>query len=98
MQGLIILIALATAVAFSVALAKSRPGHRALLTFSVIDLVGIAGYEIYMHAIWEKTVHAPIRIDVLVFDLPLMMLGVIAGIVGIYRSRTSRLRKKDHAT
>jgi hypothetical protein len=82
------LIALASAVAFSIALAKSRTGHRALLTFSVVDLIGVAGYETYVHAIWEKTVHAPIRIDILVFDLPLMMLGVIAGIVGIYRSRT----------
>ncbi len=89
MQGLIILTALATAVAFSVALAKSRPGRRGLLTFSVVGLVGVAGYETYMFAIWEKTVHAPIRIDILVLDLPLLMLGLMAGIVGIYRSRTS---------
>jgi hypothetical protein len=89
MQGLIILIALATAIAFSVVLAKSRPGRRHLLTFSVVDLVGIAAYETYMSTVWEKSVHAPIRLDILVYELPLLVLGVMAGIVGIYRSRTS---------
>ena len=43
-----------------------------------------------MHAIWEKGVHAPIRIDVFVIDLPLLILGIATGIVGMYRSKSSR--------
>ena len=87
MQLLIILIALATAVTFSVVLAKSQPGRRALLTFSVVDLFGVAGYELYMSAIWEKSVHAPIRIDIFIFELPFLVIGILLGIAGIYRSR-----------
>jgi hypothetical protein len=56
----------------------------------MLDLVGVAAYETYMHAIWEKSVHAPIRIDVFVIDLPLLILGIATGIVGIYRSMSSR--------
>jgi hypothetical protein len=89
-QGLTILIALATAVWFAIGLAKSPRGRRGLLTFSMLDLVGVAAYETYMHAIWEKSVHAPIRIDVFVIDLPLLILGIATGIVGIYRSMSSR--------
>jgi hypothetical protein len=90
MQGLIILIAVATAVWFAAVLARSPRGRRGLLTFSVLDLVGVAAYETYMHAIWEKTVHAPIRIDVFVIDLPLLILGIVSGIAGMYRSKSSR--------
>jgi hypothetical protein len=89
-QGLIILIALATAVWFAMGLAKSPHGRRGLLTFSVLDLVGVAAYETYMHAIWEKSVHAPIRIDIFVVDLPLLILGIATGIAGMYRSKSSR--------
>src|SRR5260370_33988462 len=79
MQEIIILIALASAVGFSVMLVKSRPGRRGLLGFSVIALCTVATYEIYMHFIWEKSVHAPIRIDILFFELPLLFAGYIAG-------------------
>jgi hypothetical protein len=91
MPSLIILIALATAIGFSVVIAKARPGRRHLLAFSVVDLAGVAAYETYMTTVWEKSVHAPIRLDILVYEMPLLVLGVIAGIIGIYRSRTSAI-------
>jgi len=86
MQEIIILIALASAVGFSVMLVKSRPGRRGLLGFSVIALCTVATYEIYMHFIWEKSVHGPIRLDILFFELPLLVVGVMAGIAGTYRA------------
>jgi hypothetical protein len=89
MQWVIILIALATAVWFAILLGKSPRGRRGLLIFSVLDLAGVAAYEIYMHAIWEKSVHAPIRIDIFVVDLPLLILGIASGIAGMYRTKAS---------
>jgi hypothetical protein len=90
MQWLIVLVALATAIWFAILLAKSPRGRRGLLIFSVLDLVGVAAYETYMHAIWEKIVHAPIRIDIFVVDLPLLILGIASGIAGMYRTKSSR--------
>jgi hypothetical protein len=90
MRWLIILIALATAVWFAILLAKLPRVRGGLLLFSVLDLVGVAAYETYMHAIWEKSVHAPIRIDIFVVDLPLLILGIASGIAGMYRSKSSR--------
>jgi hypothetical protein len=93
MQWLIILIALATAVWFAILLAKSPRGRRGLLIFSVLDLVGVAAYETYMHAIWEKSVHAPIRLDIFVVDLPLLIFGIASGIVVICRTKSSRAQQ-----
>ena len=90
MQRLIIVVAVLFAIAFCGALAKSGGKRRGLLVFSVIDLCGVAGYEIYMSGVWEKRVHAPIRIDILLFEVPMLLLGLIAGIVGAYRSLNSR--------
>lgn len=67
--------------------AKAAPGRRRFLIFAIVDFVVVAVYEIYMYAIWEKTVHAPIRLDVFVLDLPLLCLGLVLGIVGIIRLR-----------
>jgi hypothetical protein len=89
MQWPIILIALATAVWFAMLLAKSPRGRRGLLIFSVLDLVGVAAYETYMHAIWEESVHAPIRLDIFLVDLPLLILGIASGIAGMYRTKSS---------
>ena len=90
MQRLIIVVAVLFAIAFCGALAKSGSKRRGLLVFSVIDLCGVAGYEIYMSGVWEKRVHAPIRIDTFLFEVPVLLLGVIAGVVGTYRSLTDR--------
>jgi hypothetical protein len=86
---LVIAVALIAAMGFSLVLAKSQFGRRGFLIFSVIDLVAVAGYEIYMHAVWEKSVHAPIRLDILVLDVPLLALGIVAGVVGTYRAKTT---------
>ena len=46
-----------------------------------------AGYETYMHFVWEPTVHAPIRLDVFVLELPLMLLGVVLGVCSMIGRR-----------
>lgn len=61
-----------------------------MLIFAVLDLAGVAAYEVYMHTIWEKTVHAPIRLDIFAVELPFLVLGIVLGIVGAYRTTSSR--------
>jgi hypothetical protein len=47
-----------------------------------------AGYETYVHFVWEPTVHAPIRLDMFVFELPLMLLGVLLGVCSMIGRKT----------
>src|SRR5882757_5448429 len=98
MQWLIILIALTIAIWFAILLTKAPRGRRGLLIFSVLDLIGVAAYETYMHAIWEKSIHAPIRIDIFVVDLPLFILGIVSGIAGMCRTKSSRPVQKLRST
>ena len=39
---------------------------------AAFGLFVVAGYESYMSFVWEKTVSAPIRLDIFVIDFPLM--------------------------
>jgi len=72
-------------------LVRTRSAGKALLSFSVVDLIFVAGYESYMHFVWEKTVHAPIRMDIFLLDLPMLVLGIAAAVAGVYRA--SRVNK-----
>jgi hypothetical protein len=54
MQALIIAVALASACFFSAMLARFRFWRGGFLVMSVIDLLCVAGYEIYMHTVWEN--------------------------------------------
>ena len=56
--------------------AKQRTPVKAL----ILLLGGFLFYEGYMDLIWEKTVHAPIRLDLL-FLLPLMATATVVGVV-----------------
>jgi hypothetical protein len=84
MQISIIGIALVMASGCVLFLAQTKGKGKALLGFSILDLTVVAGYEMYMHFIWEKTVHTAIRIDVFLIDLPLLVLGIATAIAGVY--------------
>jgi hypothetical protein len=86
MQISIIGIALVMAFGCVPFLAQTKGKGKALLGFSILDLTAVAGYEMYMHFIWEKTVHGAIRMDIFLIDLPLLVLGIATGIAGIYRA------------
>ena len=92
MQILIIGIALGMAFGCILVLVQTRGEGRALLSFSIVDFIFVAGYEIYMHFVWEKTVHAAIRMDISLIELPMLALGIATGVAGIYRA-TRRLNK-----
>lgn len=87
LEVIIITVAMVSSAGLLFVYAKASPGRRTLLVFAIVDLVSVAGYEIYMYTHWEKTVHAPIRLDVFVLELPLLCLGLVSGIVGIRCAR-----------
>ncbi len=64
--------------------AKQRTPVKAL----ILLCGGFLLYEGYMDLIWEKTVHAPIRLDLL-FLLPLMAMATVGGAVWyVWRGRS----------
>jgi len=72
----IIVMSLLGGVLFALAAALS-PIRRLHLAMSAAALFLVLGYEIRMDR-WEKTVRAPIRLDIYV-EIPLMMLFLIFG-------------------
>ena len=72
----IIVISLLGGVLFGLAAALS-PVRRLRLSVSAAVLFLVLGYEIQMDR-WEKTVTAPIRLDMFV-EIPLMILFLIFG-------------------
>ena len=48
---------------------------------AAFGLFAVAGYESYMTLVWEKTVSAPIRLDIFVIDFPIMFISIIAGLL-----------------
>jgi CHASE2 domain-containing sensor protein len=64
-QEVLIATSLILASAFLWGYLKWR-ARQPLLLVGAIMLGAAAGYETYMHFVWEPTVHAPIRLDVFV--------------------------------
>jgi hypothetical protein len=56
-------------------------GGRWTLLLAAFGLFAVAGYESYMTLVWEKTVSAAIRLDILVIDFPIMFISIIAGVL-----------------
>ena len=79
-QDVLIATSLILASVFLWGYLKWRARQPRLLLVDAIILGAAAGYETYMHFVWEPTVHAPIRLDVFVLELPLMLLGVVLGV------------------
>lgn len=79
-QELIILFSLLLGIVFSVAfkIRKTSP-NRLPLALAALAQYGVAVYESFMHFIWEKTVHSPIRIDMLYIDIPIMAISSLIG-------------------
>jgi hypothetical protein len=56
-------------------------GRRWTLLLAAFGLFAVAGYESYMTLVWEKTVSAAIRLDILVIEFPTMFISIIAGLL-----------------
>ena len=85
----IIVISLVGGVLFGLAAALS-PVRRLHLAVSAAVLFLVLGYEIRMDR-WEKTVTAPIRLDLFV-EIPLMILFLIFGTWQIFlRSKRKKV-------
>ena len=85
----IIVISLLCGVLFGLAAALS-PVRRVHLAVSATVLFLMVGYEIRMDR-WEKTVTAPIRLDLFV-EIPLMILFLIFGTWQIFlRSKRKKV-------
>jgi hypothetical protein len=85
LQDVVIAAALGLAIAFSFSYMQLRVPHPSFLLAGAVLLWLAAGYEAYMHFVWEPTVHAPIRLDFFIVDLPLMGAGVLAGLCSVIR-------------
>jgi hypothetical protein len=79
-QDVLIATSLICASGFLWGYLKWRVRRPLLLLVAAIMLGADAGYETYMHFVWEPTVHAPIRLDLFVLELPLILLGVLLGV------------------
>jgi hypothetical protein len=66
-----------SAIAFA-AVAARIPEKRLRLAIPAVLFLAVAVYEIFMLR-WEKTVHAPIRLDLIV-EIPLMFVLLAWGI------------------
>ena len=71
MQWLIVLLALANAVLIAVFLWKSPQGRRGFLILACSIWSVSRPTRRILHFVWEKTVHAPIRLDIFVTEWPL---------------------------
>jgi hypothetical protein len=76
----IVVLSVGVAVVLVVRAAVMR-GKRWRLLVPAVALVLLAAYELGMDR-WEKTVHAPIRLD-LVVEIPLMGVFVIWGVLAL---------------
>jgi hypothetical protein len=85
-QQIIIVVCACLAMMFSVVSRRlDGNGRRWTLLLAACGLFAVAGYESYMSFVWEKTVSAPIRLDILVIDFPLMFISISAGVLAWLR-------------
>jgi hypothetical protein len=81
-QQIIIVVCACLAMMFSVVSRRVvGNGGRWTLLLAAFGLFAVAGYESYMTLVWEKTVSAAIRLDILVIDFPIMFISIIAGVL-----------------
>ena len=83
----IVVLSLLGAVLFGLAAVFSRVRRRHLAVSAAILLL-LSLYEIRMDR-WEKTVTAPIRLDMFV-EIPLLILGLIFGLCQIVLCRKKK--------
>jgi hypothetical protein len=89
-QDAIIATSVIIAVLFGVLHSKRVVPHPSLLLVGALILMAAAAYESYMHFVWEPSVHAPIRLDIFVLDMPLMVIGVVFGLCSTIGRRPPR--------
>lgn len=94
LQQVVLAVAFAGAILFGVRAAYSREKRLTLVIVASI-LIGLAGYEYVMDR-WEKTVTAPIRLDMLV-EIPLIAICLIWGLISLI-PRTEKLQPAERPT
>jgi hypothetical protein len=77
-------------ILFGALYSKRFVPRRSLLMAGGLIVMSAAAYESYMHFVWEPSVHAPIRLDIVIVDLPLMLIGVIVGLCSTISRRSPR--------
>jgi hypothetical protein len=83
MEPVIVMVAVGIGLFFLVLSIRRKAGRRVLLNGSAVGLLAIGGYECYMWLVWERRVHAPVRLDILFFELPALLLFLIVGAFGL---------------
>jgi hypothetical protein len=96
LQREIVVLCVGVAIVLVVRAAMVR-GKRWRLLVPAVALVLLAVYELGMDR-WEKTVHAPIRLDLMV-EIPLMGIFVIWGVLAlVFSGKRSPASKSEIPT
>ena len=89
-QQIIIVSCVCLALIFSLASRRvSGNGRRWTLLLAAFGLFAAAAYESYMSLVWEKKVSAAIRLDIIVFEFPIILISIIAGVLAWSKKRVT---------
>lgn len=81
-QEFIIAIGLIFGIAFFAGYRKRTTSWMKLFSLiASLGLLAMSFYESYMYFVWEKRVHAPIRLDIVFIDLPIMAVSCVIGVL-----------------
>jgi Na+/proline symporter len=88
---MLVLIALITFFALLLLLAAGIPGkkHRKPAIFLTVLWGAFLAYEWYMDFIWEKSVHGPIRVDLLVL-VPVIIVATLVVAIRCLSQRSTQ--------
>jgi len=89
-QDAIIATSVIVAILFGVLYSRRRVPRPSLLLAGGSIVMVAAAYESYMHFVWEPSVHAPIRLDIVIVDVPLIVIGLIVGLCSTFGRRSPR--------
>jgi hypothetical protein len=77
-------------IAFGLLYSKRLVPRPSRLLAGGLIVLAVAAYETYMHFVWEPSVHAPIRLDIFIVDVPLIVVGLIIGLCSAIGRRPPR--------
>jgi hypothetical protein len=89
-QDAIVATSVIIVILFGVLYAKRLVPRPSLLLAGGSIVLVAAAYESYMHVVWEPSVHAPIRLDIFIVDVPLIVVGLIVGLCSTIGRRSTR--------
>lgn len=67
-------------------------GNKGFLIAAAVVLALVGLYETYMYFVWERSVTAPIRLDIPVMDIPALLVGLVLAFIGFFWPRKPRER------